>query len=137
MGMVAKIGGVAMVALWLSGTAMAAEPLRVQRQDAQTVVIERDDAAAASFWLSKDTQLDDGDSAVARASTARRLTASVPAGERLFVIMQRGDGAPLVAAERVLPLERAATSAISAATRRATARLCGGARRSVRVRCRC
>lgn len=89
----------------LATSALAAEPLRMERKDAQTVIVVRDDTAPATFWFSKDTTLDASDVLVARDSKARRLEVALPATERDFVIVQRGKDRPQVVGERLLPLE--------------------------------
>lgn len=86
--------------------AAAAEPLRIERQDAQNAFVVRGDAATATFWLSTDTVLDKADTLVARNSKAERLAVKMPVSRRAYVIMQRPDGATLAVAERVLPLEQ-------------------------------
>ncbi|QZP09154.1 tyrosine-protein phosphatase [Caenibius sp. WL] len=86
--------------------ASAAEPLRIERQDAQNAFVVRDDSAPASFWLSKDPVLDDNDVQIARDSKAKRVAVKLPVAERDYVIMQRADGTTVAVAERVLPLEQ-------------------------------
>lgn len=90
----------------LAGSAMAGEPLRIERKDAQTVVVVRDDQAPATFWLSRDTVLDDGDTVIVRDSRAQRVDVKLPVTERDYVIVRRGNDAPQVVAERLLPLEK-------------------------------
>ena len=91
----------------LATSALAAEPLRMERKDDKTVVVVRDDATPATFWFSKDTTLDTSDVVVARDSKAKRLEVYLPKTERDFVIVQRGKDAPHVVGERLLPLEMA------------------------------
>ena len=86
--------------------ASAAEPLRIERQDAQNAFVVRDDSAPASFWLSKYPVLDDNDVQIARVSKAKRVAVKLPVAERDYVIMQRADGTTVAVAERVLPLEQ-------------------------------
>ena len=89
----------------LATSALAAEPLRMERKDDTTVVIVRDDAAPATFWFSKDTTLDSTDVMVARDSKAKRLDVYLPKTERDFVIVQRANQPLQVVGERLLPLE--------------------------------
>ena len=90
----------------LATTAIAGEPLRIERKDAQSATVVRDDTAPASFWLSRDTVLDDGDTLIVRDSKAQRVAVKLPASERSYVIVRRGNEAPQVVAERLLPLEK-------------------------------
>lgn len=103
---VLKSASLCAVALCLAGQAIAAEPARVERKDAQSAVLILEDAAPVTIWLSRDRILDRHDTLVARKSTAQRVALSLPASQRDYVIVQRGKGAPLVVAERVLPLEQ-------------------------------
>ncbi len=97
---------VAMLAVVLAFPVGAAEPLRIERQNMHNTSIVRDDDAPATFWLSKDSKLDESDTVVARDSKARRVTVRMPVAERSYVIMQRADGSTATVAERVLPLEQ-------------------------------
>ena len=85
---------------------LAAEPLRIERKDAHSAVVVRDDRAPASFWLSRDTVLDAGDTLIVRDSKAQRIDVKLPATQRDYVLVQRGTDAPHVVAERLLPLEK-------------------------------
>lgn len=102
----AFFSAVLLLAPVLAVPAGASEPLRIERKDAQTAFAVRSDTAPATFWLSKDTVLDDGDVLVARKSSAERIAVALPETERDYIIMQRADGSTLAVAERVLPLQQ-------------------------------
>jgi len=95
------------LALALAAPALAREPLRIERMDAETAVLLRGDGdAPATLWLSDDTVLDDGDTLIAKDSTAPRVELALPETERDYVILALADGSQEVAAERVLPLQQ-------------------------------
>ena len=52
---------VAMLAVVLAFPVGAAEPLRIERQNMHNTSIVRDDDAPATFWLSKDSKLDEAE----------------------------------------------------------------------------
>lgn len=95
------------LALLAAVPALANEPLRIERQDAQTAFVVRSDTAPATFWLSKDTVLDAGDTLIASKSKAGRVAVKLPVAERDYVIVQQADGTTVTVAERVLPLQQA------------------------------
>ena len=62
------------------------------------MVVVRGDTAPATFWLSKDTVLDSGDTLIASKSKAGRVTVKLPTTERDYVIVQQADGATVAVA---------------------------------------
>ncbi len=88
-----------------AGIADARELAVMKRIDAATVELSREDKSPAVIWLSEDTRIDAGDRLVDPQSRAAKVRLSIPAEQRLYVILQHADGTTTVAAERRLPLE--------------------------------
>ncbi|KHK92607.1 tyrosine-protein phosphatase [Novosphingobium malaysiense] len=100
------LSGVLAIAIFAASGAEAREQVTVTRIDSNRVELERDDAHPVTIWLSSDTRLDESDSRVAEATTARKLDIDLPGSKREYLILKGADGSVRVAAERVMPLEQ-------------------------------
>jgi protein-tyrosine phosphatase len=95
-----------LIGLFAAAPAVAEEPLRIQRLDHVSVILERDSTEPVDVWLSSDPLLDAGDRLVAQRSATSRLELAMPADRRAYAILVGADGSHQVVAERVLPLEQ-------------------------------
>jgi len=95
---------IAASALLTPALADARELAVLDRIDANTVELRRLEASPASIWLSVDSRIDEGDRLVQAESKALKTRLSVPASERMYVILLNADGSSSVVAERRLPL---------------------------------
>ena len=95
------------VALLASSGAQARELATLQRVEAASVQLTREDASPVSVWLSEDTALDKADRQVATKFAEQTMTIPLSASERRYVILKGKSGKTTVVAERRLPLERA------------------------------
>lgn len=93
--------------LALASPASAREVATLTRIDDKTAELVREDTAPVTIWISKDTLLDAGDTRALAASKKGKLTLTLPASERSYVILVGEDGSQHVVAERVLPLQQA------------------------------
>lgn len=94
------------LSLFAAVPAGAVETVRIERIDASSGALERDDTAPVSIWLSRDTTLDESDRLIVRDSDAKRVELPMAVTRRDYVIMVGQDGSQTVVGERVLPLEQ-------------------------------
>lgn len=94
------------LALLAPGSVYAREIATIERVDAASVTLVREDAAPVTVWLSADTVLDKADRKVATKVGKGPLTVAMPASERQYLILQTKSGKTSVIAERKLPLEQ-------------------------------
>jgi protein-tyrosine phosphatase len=85
----------------------AREVATVERIDAASVRLMREDAAQVTVWLSADTVLEKSDHKLASKVGKGPLTVALPANTRQYLILQPKRGPVQVVAERRLPLEQA------------------------------
>lgn len=96
----------AAITIATASSAFAAETIKLERLDAENVLIVREGNERLSFWLSQDTILDSQDTLIAKDSKASKFKAKMPAHKRAYIIAQNTDGHTTVVGERVLPLEQ-------------------------------
>lgn len=94
-------------ALLAASAVEAREMATLQRVDAQSVRLEREDAAPVSVWLSDDSVLDKADRKVMAKLGDKTTTIALPANMRQYVILKGKSGKTTIVAERRLPLEQA------------------------------
>lgn len=100
------LAAASLIAAFAAAPLAAKEPIRVERTNAETVALLRDEAAPAKLWLSTDAVLDAGDRLVAERSTAARTEVALPTATRAYLLVQGADGQTHAVAERELPLQQ-------------------------------
>jgi len=95
------------VALLAAAPAQAREAATLQRIDAASVTLTREDNAPVTVWLSGDTVLDRSDRKLADKLGKGPVTLFLPASGPRYLILKGKRGRTTVVAERRLPLQQA------------------------------
>lgn len=100
-----------LLAASVASPALGREAATLMRSDAATVLLDRGDITPVAIWISQDGVIDADDQrvgadAIKAAGKGGKITLTIPADQRRYLLLQDDKGGVAVVAERVLPLEQ-------------------------------